>query len=53
MASRDYFLLLWIYKGGGYNIRQLSENYKKDDEKVDYLWQTEYDDEKGLIIRYA
>jgi NTE family protein len=23
-----------------------------DDKKVDYLWQTEYDDEKGLVIRY-
>ncbi len=23
-----------------------------DDRKVNYLWQTEYDDEKGLVIRY-
>jgi hypothetical protein len=41
-----------IQKGVVVTFDSYPKIIKKDDEKVDYLWQTEYDDGKGLIIRY-
>lgn len=41
-----------IQKGVVVTFDSYPKIIKNNDRKVDYLWQTEYDDEKGLVIRY-